>query len=52
MKTGFKDIIFILISAAILVVLSEYGLLVKYHPFALIPVLIAYYAGKYVGKKS
>jgi len=45
------DLIFIVISAAILIVLSEYGLLEKYCHFSLIPLLIAYHLGQYSERK-
>jgi len=41
------DIIFIIVSAAILIALLEYGLLKKYVAFSLIPILIAYQLGQY-----
>ena len=41
------DIIFIIIATAILIVLSEYGILKKYISFAIIPILIAYFLGQY-----
>ncbi|WP_417236918.1 hypothetical protein [Bizionia paragorgiae] len=45
------DLIFIIVSTAILIALSEYGLLEKYMAFALIPILIAYQLGQYSQKK-
>tara|TARA_B110000483_G_scaffold206962_1_gene251627 strand:+ start:776 stop:970 length:195 start_codon:yes stop_codon:yes gene_type:complete len=45
------DLIFIIISALILMTLSEHGLLEKYTAFLLIPVLIAYYLGQYSERK-
>ncbi len=47
MKKRFFDIIFIIISAIILLVLIEYELLEKHIGFALIPILIAYQLGQY-----
>ena len=41
------DIIFIIISALILVVFSEYGFLEKNMTFSFIPILIAYFLGQY-----
>ena len=38
---------FIIISGSILVILSEYGFLEKNMAFSFIPILIAYYLGKY-----
>jgi predicted membrane protein len=45
------DLIFIIISALILITLSEYGLLEKHMAFLLIPVLIAYFLGQYSQRK-
>jgi len=45
------DLIFIIISALILITLSEYGLLEKHMAFSLIPVLIAYFLGQYSQRK-
>ena len=45
------DIIFIIVSTAILIALSEYGLLEKYMPFSLIPILIAYQLGQFSERK-
>ena len=45
------DIIFIIVSTAILIALSEYGLLEKYMPFSLIPIFIAYQLGQYSERK-
>jgi len=45
------DLIFILVSTAILITLSEYGLLEKYMAFSLIPILIAYQLGQYSERK-
>lgn len=46
------DLIFILIAAIILTVLIEYELIEKYIGFALIPILIAYYFGQFVERKT
>ena len=51
MNKRFFDIIFIIISAIILLVLIEYELLEKYIGFALIPILIAYQLGQYSERK-
>jgi len=52
MKTAvIFDLIFILVSTAILVILSEYGVLEQYIGFSLIPILISYYLGKYSVRK-
>ena len=51
MRKRIFDIIFILISATILVILLEYGLVEKYIDFALLPILIAYYIGQYSERK-
>ncbi len=45
------DIIFIIISAIILIILLEYNVLEKYVSFALIPILIAYRLGQYSESK-
>ena len=45
------DAIFIIISAVLLIVLSEFGLLEKYVGFSLIPILIAYQLGQYSERK-
>ena len=45
------DLVFIVISTAILIVLSEYGLLEKYIAFSLIPISIAYRLGQYSERK-
>ncbi len=42
------DVLFIIISAVILLVLNEYGLLEKYAQYALIPIIFAYSLGQYV----
>ena len=45
------DAIFIIISAVLLIVLSEFGLLEKYVGFSLIPILIAYQIGQFSERK-
>ncbi len=45
------DIIFIILSTAILIVLSEYEILEKYIAFSIIPILIAYFLGQYSERK-
>ena len=47
MKKRVFDLFFIIISASILVILSEYGFLEKNITFSFIPILIAYYLGQY-----
>jgi len=47
MKKRTFDLIFIIIATAILVVLSEYGILEKYVAFAIVPILVAYFLGQY-----
>jgi len=42
------DIVIIIITAAALIGLSEYGLLKRHIGFALIPILIAYFLGQFV----
>lgn len=41
------DLIFIIISASILVAFSEYGFLEKHMAFSFILILIAYFLGQY-----
>jgi len=41
------DLIFIIFSASILIILSEYGFLEKNMAFSFTPILIAYYLGQY-----
>jgi hypothetical protein len=50
-KKRIFDIIFIVISTAVLIVLSAYGLLEKYMAFSLIPILITYQLGQYSERK-
>jgi hypothetical protein len=51
MKKRIFDVIFMVISAIILTILLEYGLLEKYIGFSLIPILIAYQLGQYSERK-
>ena len=51
MRKRIFDIIFIIVSAIILIALLEYGFLEKYMGFALIPILIAYQLGQYSERK-
>ncbi|MGY3052250.1 hypothetical protein ACVWYG_000440 [Pedobacter sp. UYEF25] len=51
MKKPIIDVLFILIAAVFLVVLSQYGLLEKYIGLSLIPILIAYQLGQYSERK-
>jgi len=51
MKQRVFDVIFIIISAIILMILSVYGLLEKYMAYSLIPILIAYFLGQYSERK-
>jgi len=51
MKKRIFDIIFIIISAIILIILTEYDLLEKNIGFSLIPILIAYQLGQYSERK-
>ena len=46
------DAAFIIIAAAILIIFVEYELIEKYIGFALIPIIIAYYFGQYVERKT
>ena len=47
MKKRVFDLIFIIISALILVVFSEYYFLKKNMAFSFIPILMAYYLGQF-----
>lgn len=47
MKKRLFDLMFIIISASILVAFSEYGLLENNIAFSFIPILIAYFLGQY-----
>ena len=47
MKKRVFDLFFIIISASILVILSEFDFLEKNIAFSFIPILIAYYLGQY-----
>jgi hypothetical protein len=47
MKKRLFDLFFVIISASILVVFSEYNFLEKNMAFSFIPILIAYYLGQY-----
>ncbi len=51
MRKKIFDIIFIVLATAILVFLSEYGILEKYIAFSLIPILISYLLGQYSERK-
>ena len=46
------DLVFIVIAAVILIILIDTGLIEKYIGFALIPILIAYYIGQFVERKT
>jgi len=46
------DLAFIVITAGILIALVESGLIEKYIGFALIPILMAYYFGQFVERKT
>jgi len=46
------DLAFIVIAAVILDVLVESGLIENYIGFALIPILMAYYLGQFVERKT
>lgn len=46
------DSAFIVIAAVILILLVESGLIEKYIGFALIPILVAYYLGQFVERKT
>lgn len=51
MKKRIFDMIFIGITAIILIVLNEFGLLEKFVPFLIIPILFAYKLGQYAERK-
>ncbi len=46
------DMIFIFVSAAIFIILLEFGLIDKYKGFLLIPILIAYQLGQYSVRRA
>lgn len=46
------DVAFIIIAATILTIFVESELIEKYIGFALIPIIIAYYFGQYVARKT
>ncbi len=45
------DIVFIILATALLILLSEYGILEKYIAFSIVPILIAYFLGQYSERK-
>lgn len=51
MKKGVFDVIFIAVSAGILLLINHYGYIEKYMAFSLIPILIAYYLGQISERK-
>ncbi len=51
MKKRIFDLLFIVVSAIILIVLIEYNLIENNIGFALIPILIAYQLGQYSERK-
>lgn len=54
MKNNFSifDILFIVISAGILIAINEFDYSDKSMAFVLIPVLSAYFIGKFIGRKE
>lgn len=52
MKRTMFDVIFIILAAAIVIVLNQFGLIAKYPGFSLIPLLLAYYIGRLVERKT
>ena len=50
-KTIF-DVIFIVVTAVILIVLNKYGTIEKHMGYLLIPFLIAYFLGKFVERET
>ena len=51
MKKRIFDLIFIIIAATTLIILSEYEILKKYSALTLVPILIAYFLGQYSERK-
>lgn len=51
MKKRMFDMIFIVISAIILIALNEFGWLEKFIPFLIVPILFAYRLGQYAERK-
>jgi len=51
-KKVILDISFIVVTAIILIVLNEFRLIEKYVRFALIPILISYYLGQFIERKT
>jgi len=51
MKNNIFDLIFISIAAVFVLIINHYNLAEKYWHFALLPLMGAYYVGKYVGIK-
>ncbi len=50
-KKRIFDIIFIVVSALFLIALIEFNLIEKYLGYALLPIITAYYLGKYSEKR-
>ncbi len=46
------DLIFIVVSAICLIVLNEFGLIEKYVGFSFLPIIIAYFLGQLVERKT
>ncbi len=51
MKKKTIDIVFILVVALFLIGLSQLGWLEQSAKFMIIPILLAYYLGQYIGRK-
>ncbi len=51
-RKGVFDILFITVSALFLLVINYYKLAETYLTFSLIPLMTAYYLGKYIGGKQ
>lgn len=45
------SVIFIVVASAVLFLLNQYGLIEKYNAFMVIPILIAFYSGRYVEQR-
>jgi|LSQX01.1.fsa_nt_gb hypothetical protein len=51
MKNNIFDLIFITVAAVFILIINHYNLAEQYLTFSLIPLMGAYYVGKYVGIK-
>lgn len=46
------DILFIILAGVIVIVLNQFGLIVKYSGFTLIPILLAYFLGQFIERRT